>query len=123
MNERLRQVRKYYGLTLDKFGERLGLKKSVLSRIENGYSVPQEQTLRLICREFSVNYEWLKTGVGDMLLEPDEDEAVNRLMLSQQAFPKKVLRTLAAMPPEGWEALKQFMDCYQKASQTVSPQE
>ena len=55
MHERIRQVRKAYGLTLEQFGEKIGLKKSVLSRIENGYSMPQEQTLRLICRVFSVS--------------------------------------------------------------------
>ena len=41
LHERIRQVRKSYGLTLEQFGEKIGLKKSVLSRIENGYSMPQ----------------------------------------------------------------------------------
>ena len=34
--ERLRAVRKHLGLTLDKFGEKLGMKKSALSLLENG---------------------------------------------------------------------------------------
>ena len=110
MHERIRQVRKAYGLTLEQFGEKIGLKKSVLSRIENGYSMPQEQTLRLICRVFSVSYAWLKDGVGEMRVETDEDDAVNRLMLGQDEFPKRVFRALAAMPPEGWDALKRVVE-------------
>ena len=110
MHERIRQVRKAHGLTLEQFGEKIGLKKSVLSRIENGYSMPQEQTLRLICRVFSVSYAWLKDGVGEMRVETDEDDAVNRLMLGQDEFPKRVFRALAAMPPEGWDALKRVVE-------------
>ena len=110
MHERIRQVRKHFGLTLDQFGERIGLKKSVLSRMENGYSMPQEQTLRLICRVFGVSYAWLKDGVGEMLEESDEDDAVNRLMLGRDEFPKQVFRALAALPPEGWDALRQVVD-------------
>ena len=110
MHERIRQVRKAYGLTLEQFGEKIGLKKSVLSRIENGYSMPQEQTLRLICRVFSVSYAWLKDGMGEMRVETDEDDAVNRLMLGQDESPKRVFRALAAMPPEGWDALKRVVE-------------
>ena len=110
MHERLRTVRKHYGLTLEQFGEKIGLKKSVLSRIENGYSTPQEQTLRLICRVFNVSYAWLKDGVGEMFVEEDEDDPVNRLMLGHEEFPKQVFRALAAMPPEGWDALRQLAD-------------
>lgn len=110
LHDRIRQVRRYFGLTLEQFGERIGLKKSVLSRIENGYSMPQEQTLRLICRVFGVSYAWLKDGVGEMLEEADEDDAVNRLMLGQDEFPKQVFRALANLPPEGWDALRRVVD-------------
>ena len=110
MHERIRQVRKSYGLTLEQFGEKIGLKKSVLSRIENGYSMPQEQTLRLICRVFNISYAWLKDGVGEMTAESDEDDAVNRLMLGTDEFPKRVFRALAAMPPEGWDALRRVVE-------------
>ncbi len=110
LHERIRQVRKSYGLTLEQFGEKIGLKKSVLSRIENGYSMPQEQTLRLICRVFNISYAWLKDGVGEMTAESDEDDAVNRLMLGTDEFPKWVFRALAAMPPEGWDALRRVVE-------------
>ena len=45
--ERVRNVRKELGLTLEKFGKRIGLKKSGLSQIENGIndSIKQKQNI------------------------------------------------------------------------------
>ncbi len=34
--ERIREVRKALGLTLEKFGEKIGMKKNSVSQIENG---------------------------------------------------------------------------------------
>lgn len=65
-NERVREVRKSYGLTLDKFGGKLGVTKQTVSRIENGVNNVTEQMLKSICREFNVNEEWLRYGTGEM---------------------------------------------------------
>lgn len=66
MNERIKYLRKeMLKLTQEKFGERLGVGKSVLSQIENGRSGVTEQMFRSICREFSVNEDWLRNGTGD----------------------------------------------------------
>lgn len=67
MNERIRELRKELGLTLEKFGEHIGVKKSVLSQIENGRNVTA-QMKKSICREFNVNPTWLETGEGDMFI-------------------------------------------------------
>ena len=109
MNERIKQIRKHFNLTLDEFGDRLGITKSSLSKIENGINNPAERTLRLICREFGVSYDWLRDGVGDMLQQTDEDDDVNRLMLTGSDFAKTVFRTLAKMPPELWATFEEFV--------------
>ena len=59
--ERVRMIRKHpnVNLTLEKFGEKLGIKKSALSLIENGKNNLTEQMAKSICREFRVNYFWL----------------------------------------------------------------
>jgi len=110
MNERIKQLRKHFGLTLDEFGSRIGIGKSALSRIEKGVNNPAERTLLLICREFGVSYAWLKDGVGDMLEERDEDDDVNRLMLGESEFAKSVFRALAKLPPEAWDLFQQFVE-------------
>lgn len=66
MNERVKKLRKTLGLSGEKFGERLGLKRNSISQIETGKNAPTEQTILSICREFNVNEEWLRTGEGDM---------------------------------------------------------
>lgn len=70
--ERVKEIRKKNGLTLEKFGERLGVAKTTISRIENGINNLTDQMCKLISREFHVNEEWLKTGIGKM-----EDSSIN----------------------------------------------
>ena len=60
--ERVKEIRKDKELTLEKFGERIGLKKSSLSQIENGVNSLTDTTAKLICKEFNVNEEWLLYG-------------------------------------------------------------
>lgn len=66
IGERIKQTRKEAGLTLDKFGERIGVKKASLSQIENGRNGASDQTVMMIAREFGVSEEWLRTGEGPM---------------------------------------------------------
>lgn len=66
MNERIKQIRKQLGLTLEEFGTRIGMGKSAVSKIEKGLNGTTDQTIRSICREFEVNETWLRTGEGDM---------------------------------------------------------
>lgn len=66
MNKRIKEIRKYLGLTLDTFGSRIGITSSGLSKIERGLSGVSDQTVRSICREFKVSEDWLRTGEGDM---------------------------------------------------------
>lgn len=64
--ERVKEVRKALGLTLDKFGEKVGVKKQTVSRIENGINNVTDQMVLSICREFNVNYDFLMNGEGEM---------------------------------------------------------
>ena len=64
--ERLKAIRKSLGLTLEKFGEKLGIGKSAVSHLENGVNSLTDQMIRSICREYHVNYDWLVYGDGDM---------------------------------------------------------
>ena len=78
MNERIKTLRKSLGFTLDEFGARIGIGKSAASKIERGKNGVSEQTIKSICREFSVNEDWLRTGNGDMLLQ-DNKSILDRL--------------------------------------------
>lgn len=66
-NERVREVRKFLNLTLEIFGNHLGVGKTAISNIERGQRNVTDQMRRSICREFNVNYDWLKSGEGEMI--------------------------------------------------------
>lgn len=72
MNERIKEIRKIVELSQKDFGEKIGVGKTAISKIEKGENSPSEQTIKSICREFNVNYAWLKEGLGDMFSDlPD----------------------------------------------------
>ena len=48
MNERIKQLRKELGLTLDKFGEKIGVGKTAISKIENGDRSVTDQMFKSI---------------------------------------------------------------------------
>ena len=64
--ERVKEIRKSLGLTLEKFGEKLGVKKGAISAIENNNRNLTEQMAKSICREYNVNYDFLTYGDGEM---------------------------------------------------------
>lgn len=64
--ERIREVRKELKLTLEKFGDKLGVGKGAISAIENETRNLTEQMAKSICREYNVNYDWLMYEEGEM---------------------------------------------------------
>ena len=74
--ERVKEIRKSLEMTMEQFGSRLGVTKVAISRIEKGERNLTEQMSRVICREFNVSEEWLKTGDGEMYQQLSEDEEI-----------------------------------------------
>lgn len=64
--ERVLEIRKALGLTMDKFGEKLGVQKSAISKVEKDKVNLSDQMVRAICREYNVNYDWLMDEKGEM---------------------------------------------------------
>ncbi len=97
-NERVREIRKSLCLTLEKFGEKIGMKKNSVSQIESGKNSLTEQTIKSICREFDVSEDWIRYGIGDMFMERiDEDETaalVSNLLGNDNPFYDTILSTM-----------------------------
>lgn len=80
MNERIKQIRTSLNLTLEKFGERLGVTKAAVYNIEKGNRSVTEQMFKAVCREYNVNPHWLQTGEGDMFMNTnDNDVLLNKI--------------------------------------------
>ena len=78
--ERVKAVRKSKEMTMEEFGKRLGVTRTAISNIEKGYRGLTEQMLKSICREFSIDEEWLRTGDGDMPQKLSEEEEIAALV-------------------------------------------
>lgn len=114
MNERIRMLRKELNLTLEKFGERLGISMGAVSNIELGKRSVTEQIIKSICREFNVNEIWLRTGVGDMFAEMSKKEKVAKIvgksLREDDEFVQNVFIALGELTPDEWNVIKKFVD-------------
>lgn len=73
IRERIRFLRKNeLKMTQIEFGKRLGSAGSTVVGWEKGDRTPPEATIKLICNEFNVNYNWLVDGTGDIFIEDDD---------------------------------------------------
>lgn len=110
--ERIKEIRSSLGLTLEKFGEKLGVTKTAISRIEKGERGVTEQMTKAICREFNVDYIWLTTGEGEMFVETDDDilEVIDRIMVGENEFHKNLFKTFARLDETELLALESIID-------------
>lgn len=111
MNERLRKLRKALDLTQQKFADRIGVKQNTVAQYEMGRNIPIDSVINLICREFNVNEEWLRTGTGDMFLPVDRNADIAKLtkmLLDEESdsFKNRFISMLANLTTEEWEFLE-----------------
>lgn len=109
-NDRVKQLRKFLDLTLEKFGDRLGVTKVAISNIENGKRAVTEQMSKAICREFNVNEDWLRNGVGDMFKQRDGSfsEILSELDDSDDDFIKSFITVYMELDEDSKEVLRQI---------------
>lgn len=110
--ERVKELRKALCLTLEKFGERLGVTKVAISNIEKGNRNLTEQMTKAICREFSVDYIWLTTGEGKMFVESDDSflEKIDHIMAGANDIRIDAIKALVNASPEDIKALEKWID-------------
>ena len=72
MRERIKQLRKLKGLNQTEFGAKIGLSQKAVANIETGATSITQRNFDAICREFGVNPDWLRDGVGEIFVETRE---------------------------------------------------
>lgn len=90
MNERIKVLRKFLKISQEEFGNRIGISKSAVSNMESGRYNATDSMIKLICKEFNINEDWLRCGEGEMILEilPTSETAtyVSSLLLKDNPF-------------------------------------
>ena len=114
MNIRLNQLRLKLDLTMKEFGDRIGVSRSTISRLESGIINFTEQMIKSICREFNVDYIWFTTGEGEMFSEEDNDymALIDKIMSDSNSFPKTLFKAFARFSEEDWKALEHMIDIF-----------
>lgn len=114
--ERVRKIRRSssVNLTMEKFGEKIGLKKSAISLIESGRNSLTDSNVKNICREFGVDYRWLTTGEGDMFPDPDVEflAAIDRIMHNESDSRKDFFKLLVNLSDDEVNALNSIFHKY-----------
>ena len=114
MKERLKELRIALGISQAELGERIGVSRAAISRLESGSNNFTNQMVTSICREFGVNEEWLRTGNGDMFEEMSRAEKaaqiVGAALGSDDDFILNTFIALGQLSPAEWELIKKFVD-------------
>lgn len=114
MGERVKELRKALGLSGEKFGEKIGLKRNSLSQIETGKNNLSEQNILAICREFNVNEDWLRYGTGEMFKDMTLDEEIISFIGEIQwdtsnTFKKRFISAISKLSEEEWNVLEKII--------------
>lgn len=83
MKDRIKKIRKELDLTQQEFADRLGIKRNTISTYESGRNIPIDAVVSLICREFDIREEWLRTGEGEMF-KPKPSDILDQLAYKYQ---------------------------------------
>lgn len=81
IHERLKILRQKLGLTQKEFGEKIGKSWITINRWEAGDRPIPEPILYQIAHTFSVSYEWLKTGQGEIF---EKKPSIEEIILAEQ---------------------------------------
>ena len=117
IGERIEILRKDLSMSRRVFGEKLGVSESVIVNIEyDRLKRPdqKESLYKLICKEFNVNEEWLRTGNGEMFIPLTRDQLITDfatdLIMEDNTFKKRLVEALAKLDESEWEVLEKLAE-------------
>ena len=114
MHTRINEIVKVSKLTKTDFAKRLGISQPYLSQICAGQKTPSDRTIQDICREFSVNPEWLRTGEGEPHLKRTREAEIMSFAVEtikgSNEFRRALVSMLATLDDSDWDGLEKLLD-------------
>ncbi len=116
MRERIKKIRQHFKLTQESFGEKVGMTRGAISSIEYGTAQPTEIFIKSVCREFHIDYGWLKDGIGEMFSSEGDEvlAAIDDLMTGENETAKALLRAMSKFTDAQWAAFDQMLCILEK---------
>ena len=114
MNERLKKLRKTLDLTQQEFANKIGIARGNIGAYEVGKNAPSDAVISLICKQFNVDENWLRTGAGEMFIKQTRDEQIDSFIGTIQSneddsFKKRFVSMLSALDESDWEVLEKMV--------------
>lgn len=115
INNRVAELRKVLNLSMEKFGNKIGITRNSINAIEKGRNNPSEQTIMLICKAYNVSPLWLKEGIGDMFLDFPKTE-LDRIAqdYALDETDKLLIETFLESSESDRKAIKNFLQTFAK---------
>lgn len=124
MSERIKELISVLQIKKVEFAKRLNLSQPFVSELCSGKTNPSDRTISDICREFSVNETWLRTGEGEMFRQQSRDEEMAALMGQlladrPESFRRQLISVLLRFDPNGpeWQVLENIYEALKKEAQ------
>lgn len=118
MNERIKEIRKKFGLTQQAFADKIGVKRNTVALYEIGDSGISDSVIKLICREFHINETWLRTGEGEMQKELSREAELGAFFADvfedDDDFRRSFISALAKLDVNDWKKISEFIDQIKK---------
>lgn len=97
--DRINEIRKERKLSQKSFGKLLLVSQDTVSMIESGKRVPTLRLLVDICKEFSINWQWLILGKGEKYIDVLEELEITKEI-------KDITNDLYSLDEEDRETIK-----------------
>ncbi|MCW0826036.1 helix-turn-helix domain-containing protein [Clostridioides difficile] len=114
MSERIMQIRAEQKLSKKDFGEIIGLSKSIISCYKKGLRKITERSTNIICREFSINKEWILTGKNEMYISREEDTVLinifDEILNSDNKNIKELIKRISILEDKHINLLNQLVN-------------
>lgn len=113
ISNRIKEIRKALNLNQEEFGKKIGVKQGTIAGYENDLRMPRESNILSICKEYNVNENWLRSGIGSMFLEKDPDqefmEAIGSIDFHNNELIKKVIIDYMKLSDENKKRLAEYI--------------
>ncbi len=114
---RIKELINELNISQTEFAASIGMTKSNVSKLVKGSINLTDSNIKLLCIQYDINEQWLRTGEGEMFdtsNENDIDYLVGRYGDDLPANVKDLIITLLRMSPEKRQAFDEFLQEYDK---------
>ncbi len=104
INERISECIDALGNKKTSFANKLNVSQAFVSQLTKGVSSPSDRTIADICRVFSIDEQWLRTGKGEMFKKVSEEEELEQIF--------------SAISTSGDESIKRVIRAYWRLTES-----